>query len=129
MTPHSKVPPRIRKKMSFLKKQYYKLKKAGVCTSCKKEKAEFNRARCIECGKHARDNTKNRQKFEHLSLVQMGKCGLCENELNNKYVIDHCHKTGIVRAALCPRCNIGLGMFDDDVQKLQKAIEYINKFK
>lgn len=39
--------------------------------------------------------------------------------------IDHCHKTGVVRGLLCDKCNKGVGLFDDDVDKLAGMIEYL----
>jgi len=35
----------------------------------------------------------------------------------------------MVRALLCRQCNCGIGFFADDLDKLQKAIEYIKHFK
>lgn len=40
-------------------------------------------------------------------------------------VIDHCHRTRKVRSALCRECNIGLGMFKEDLNTLEKAVEYL----
>lgn len=40
-------------------------------------------------------------------------------------VIDHCHRTRKVRSALCRACNIGLGMFKENVNTLEKAIAYL----
>ena len=39
--------------------------------------------------------------------------------------IDHDHRTGKIRGTLCDRCNRGIGMFDDSVEKLQAAIQYL----
>lgn len=39
--------------------------------------------------------------------------------------IDHCHETGKVRGLLCFKCNIGIGVFDDNIENIQIAIEYI----
>lgn len=39
--------------------------------------------------------------------------------------IDHCHRTGAVRGLLCAKCNQGVGLFDDDVDKLAGMIQYL----
>lgn len=39
--------------------------------------------------------------------------------------IDHDHQTGKVRALLCYRCNIGLGLFDEDPNRLRAMAEYL----
>jgi len=58
-----------------------------------------------------------------------GKCQLCgitEDELGKKLVIDHCHQTGRFRGWICSFCNSGLGYFRDSEIILQKAIGYLN---
>jgi hypothetical protein len=32
-----------------------------------------------------------------------------------------------VRGILCHKCNVGLGHFDDDVIRMQQAVEYLKK--
>ena len=67
-----------------------------------------------------------------LMIEQQGnKCAICSTEFKNgkDSHLDHCHETGKVRAILCGRCNPGLGYFDDDVEKLKLAIDYLNKHK
>ncbi len=44
----------------------------------------------------------------------------------SRLAVDHCHTTGVVRGLLCYRCNVGLGMFKDRPELLQKAIEYLS---
>jgi hypothetical protein len=41
--------------------------------------------------------------------------------------IDHCHKNRHIRALLCHNCNTGIGKFNDDINLLEKAIEYLKK--
>lgn len=67
--------------------------------------------------------------YEQLLNKQEGRCALCgtENPGRNleNFSVDHCHKTGKIRALLCHRCNTGLGSFKDDPDLLEKAAEYI----
>lgn len=44
-----------------------------------------------------------------------------------KLCVDHCHASGKVRGLLCHDCNTAIGKMKDDVQRLQKAIDYLNK--
>lgn len=61
------------------------------------------------------------------------KCYICnkqENLSKNHEIlnIDHCHKTGIVRGLLCNNCNVGIGLFKDNIEILEKAILYLKQF-
>lgn len=67
---------------------------------------------------------------EILLEQQDNKCGLCFTELTQRTtVLDHDHKTGKIRAVLCRKCNIGLGYFEDDEQKLESALNYVRKYR
>ena len=68
--------------------------------------------------------------IENLYDAQCGKCALCGEPVSrDKIQIDHCHKTRVVRGLLCRKCNIGLGMFNEDSSLIEKAVSYINQFK
>lgn len=73
---------------------------------------------------------------QYLALYnqQQGLCKICFKFLTldssvktEKPYVDHCHTTGKVRGLLCNKCNFGLGHFDDDTNKLQNAIRYLNE--
>ncbi len=62
---------------------------------------------------------------------QNKKCAICDMTLNSNsktkhLCVDHDHKTGKVRGLLCGNCNRLLGNAKDNVEILQKAIEYLN---
>ena len=58
-------------------------------------------------------------------------CGRTELEVGSKggragaFVIDHCHKTDKFRGWLCHNCNRAIGLFNDDVEMLKRAIDYL----
>ena len=63
--------------------------------------------------------------------AQEGCCAICgrhQSELDKILVIDHNHDTGEVRRLLCSACNAGIGMFQEDVNLLLNAIEYLRQF-
>ena len=59
--------------------------------------------------------------------VQQNKCAICEKEFetDRHAYVDHCHKTNNVRGLLCRKCNSGLGMFEDNIEFMERAISYI----
>ena len=65
-----------------------------------------------------------RESFDELKKKSGGMCGLCGLPMRI-YNVDHDHKTGKVRGFLCSKCNTGLGLLNDDIKLLQRAIEYI----
>jgi hypothetical protein len=69
--------------------------------------------------------------YQKLVENQNGKCGICEKEVANSkrkgLYVDHCHKSSKVRGLLCQKCNQGLGLFDDSIVFLAKAIQYLKR--
>lgn len=49
-------------------------------------------------------------------------CGRHQNLLKRALVVDHDHYTGKVRGLLCNRCNQLLGIFNDNIKTIEKAI-------
>ena len=66
------------------------------------------------------------EEYNSLHAMQNGKCGICHSNLVSPH-IDHCHTTNKIRGLLCAECNKGLGMFRDNIDHLQAAIEYIKQ--
>ena len=58
-------------------------------------------------------------------------CELCLEPFTNKNYkcIDHCHTDKLYRGLICNDCNLGLGRFKDDPEKLKLAIIYLEKFQ
>lgn len=67
--------------------------------------------------------------IQYLLEEQGERCGVCQIEFGDSrdYKVDHCHETGKVRGLLCLKCNLGLGMFRDSSQLLQRAARYLTK--
>lgn len=68
--------------------------------------------------------------FRSMFEKQNGRCKICNSDNNGKRLhIDHNHTTGKVRALLCSKCNHGLGLFQEDILILEKAIVYLKDNK
>jgi len=105
---------------------------------------EKNRERIHAQQKEWRDANKALIKRNNLKLAcftpellqetlefQGHKCAICGDDLKSRPVkhthADHCHETKMPRGVLCTQCNTGLGLFKDDIERLQKAIAYLNE--
>ena len=66
--------------------------------------------------------------FEEMSRVQSGVCAICgEPPGPRRLAVDHDHHTGTIRGLLCFRCNVGLGYFRDDPERLLRAVSYLRR--
>lgn len=97
------------------------------------------KSKCKSCYKNHESNYSYRYKskgitkavYEQQLALQNGCCKICEKEFKSKRhcFIDHDHKTGAYRGILCPKCNNLLGMSDDNIDILSKAIKYLTQPK
>jgi len=57
-------------------------------------------------------------------------CELCGKDFSKvKKCLDHCHKTGKYRGALCMQCNAALGKLGDDIDNIvEKLVFYKAKW-
>lgn len=70
--------------------------------------------------------------YQAMLIEQRGSCAICQTpfeDLPRAVHIDHCHATGKVRGLLCRTCNLVIGFFKDDTERLLKAAIYLEKFK
>lgn len=68
--------------------------------------------------------------YHRMMTEQSGRCAICSREGSwggRRMSVDHCHKTGRVRALLCSGCNTALGNMGDNLQTLQKSMDYLRK--
>lgn len=65
--------------------------------------------------------------YDELVAKQKGLCLICEqlDTSGKRLAVDHHHDTGLVRGLLCARCNLGLGYFTDDPERLRRAAAYL----
>jgi hypothetical protein len=117
----------------FRKRKTHKYGREQLCKKCdSKASAEY-----AEKNKQQRQNyyyTKNYGiSLEEVNILleeQNYRCAICgtdgEENLRGLH-IDHSHKTGNVRGILCHKCNTALGLFQDDVDVMFKAIKYLGE--
>src|SRR5712691_9384434 len=65
--------------------------------------------------------------YDELLARQGGVCAICKKKSKRRLCVDHCHACRKVRGLLCHKCNTGLGLFDDDTDRLRAAIAYLER--
>lgn len=115
-----------------------KRKAIGMCLSCKNPTVQ-GQTMCEKHRQNARERTTRhvyKITSEELALLRESKnCGLCGVEFSGlklepyAQVIDHDHVTGKIRSVIHQKCNIAIGMFNENIELLQQAINYLKRFK
>jgi hypothetical protein len=119
-----------------LEQEFYKRKDSntGLSYRCKK---------CHDTANH-KDRERNPNRYKNTQLMikfnisleyynkmfeeQLGCCAICgmhQSELKNALGVDHNHKTGKIRGLLCTKCNIAIGMFNENLILLDNAKTYL----
>ena len=70
------------------------------------------------------------EQFQEMSKLQNDVCAICQEphkeESNFKRLhVDHDHITKQIRGLLCTNCNTALGLFKDDLERMKRAIRYL----
>lgn len=71
--------------------------------------------------------------YQSMVFTHDNRCGVCwrtadEAEPGRLLSVDHCHETGRVRGLLCGGCNRALGLLQDDVLRIRKLAEYVERY-
>jgi len=99
--------------------------------------------RQLQLGRHEkRLQTKRRSRIQHLYGItpqqydkimeeQQYLCALCGCELTNDAVpsVDHSHETEIMRGIICRKCNLLLGLANDNPKILYMGVKYLHQFE
>jgi hypothetical protein len=70
--------------------------------------------------------------YDRMWARQGGRCAVCGKlftEQSRRAAVDHCHRTGKVRALLCARCNTTLGAAQDDPLTLRALADYVEAYR
>ena len=120
----------------FYRSKNEKYGRHGRCITCSKAKSlsdsvresknAYNRARSRKYGTGF-----TQEDFDSKLDEQGNKCAICgtDKPTAKNWHADHCHKTKTKRGILCQKCNMGIGLLNDDTELMEKAIMYLNQYK
>jgi hypothetical protein len=106
------------------------------CNACHALYVQANPEKRKETAKKSAQNKRLRCTYgllpeEHLHMLekQKWKCPVCcrgfDTGKGTQPHIEHNHDSGWVRGITCEACNLGIGALGDDVDNLQRAVEYM----
>lgn len=70
------------------------------------------------------------EQYASMIAAQDGKCAICGTTdpggvKGGLFAVDHDHETNEIRGLLCFHCNTGLGHFEDNTDRLEAALRYL----
>jgi len=119
-----------------------------ICRRCQSRKSIFEfqknqksiagkisrRGECVDCRRWKKPmSVKMRIEYEKTHpmppIGEPFRCPVCEKtiirQFKNDVVLDHYHLNGEIRGWICRQCNSSIGMMDEDVSILARAIQWI----
>jgi hypothetical protein len=102
-----------------------------------KRKRDGHEARCRTCcsrrslaGKRLRRWGVDQEEYDDRMRAQGGACAIClgASGATRQLAVDHSHATGRVRELLCGKCNTALGQLDEDMERMERLIDYLKKW-
>ena len=97
----------------------------------------YLRPECRDCARRLAKERRDLKKV-YGSAPEGHECPICLKESTQLkgtggnagvWALDHDHATNTFRGFICHNCNRGLGVFEDDVERIQRAIDYLTKNK
>lgn len=102
----------------------------AYCKPCHNARGHETRQRLYGGGRHYHLRRRygiGAAEVEAMIAAQGGVCAICHERPAAH--VDHDHKTGKIRGILCFGCNGGLGQFQDDTDRMARAIEYVQRHR
>jgi len=83
---------------------------------------------CKQCANAYKKARQYRVTIEEIrTLEAVAQCANPACDVDVDLNIDHCHDTGAVRGVLCKKCNLALGLANDDPKILSGLIAYLER--
>lgn len=103
------------------------------CNPCRNAQSRARYANSKKTHEIAADRARLRNygifphEFEAMHAEQAGLCAICQVTLQKgkKTAVDHCHKSGRIRALLCTQCNTSIGVMRESPDLLRQMAAYI----
>jgi CDP-glycerol glycerophosphotransferase (TagB/SpsB family) len=124
-----KNPSKVRASKSRYRKSHLEQVRKQIKELYKKNKKRYMRNRYRSWLQSKYGLTK--EQFYDILREQKGECAICRKQQRcgkrNKLYVDHDHKTNRLRGLVCFKCNVLLGMAQDEIRILKKAIAYLRR--
>lgn len=119
---------------NYRQKEENKIKAKEYSASYREQNKEKIKAQKLESREYQRIRRLKKvynlsvEEYDSLIEQQGNKCKVCEVSFEENWInIDHCHSTGKIRGLLCVCCNLALGGAKDDINILNKLINYLEE--
>ena len=117
--------------------RYLSKSRSYICKPCNRVyHAKWREANKEELDRYRKDWSLKKtygltiEQYNDMFENQEGCCDICgkhQSEESRALSVDHCHDTGAIRGLLCNNCNSGIGKFSDNIEVLEKALNYLRR--
>ena len=120
-----------RERLNADRRARYAARKSELNARRRREYATLSQAqrRALSLGRRRRQLLErygiSLEQYEAILARQGGACAICREPARGTLAVDHCHATGEVRGLLCFKCNVVLGLCEDDPGITLAAIAYL----